>query len=148
MNTPAPCRNGRRLLIALLMALATDATACAETTPAKAVSTPASSGCLRRRRGLQVARLVGYQIDLEFEPGETFVGLGAGDIEGLAFVGQDNHLFLKPKAAKVATNLTVLTNRRHYHFDYTARGAAPAARTDVIYSLRFTYPQMPSQARR
>ena len=51
---------------------------------------------------------VGYQIDLEFEPGETFTGLGAGDLEGLSFVGQDNHLFLKPKAAKVATNLTVL----------------------------------------
>ena len=43
---------------------------------------------------------VGYQIDLEFEPGETFVGLGAGDIEGLSYVGQDNHLFLKPKAAR------------------------------------------------
>jgi type IV secretion system protein VirB9 len=56
---------------------------------------------------------VGYQIDLEFEPGESFVGLGAGDLEGLAFVGQENHLFLKPKAEKVATNLTVLTNRRH-----------------------------------
>ena len=40
----------------------------------------------------------GYQIDLEFEPGETFVGLGAGDLEALTFVGQDNHLFLKPKA--------------------------------------------------
>ena len=68
---------------------------------------------------------VGYQIDLEFEPGETFVGLGAGDMEGLSFVGQDNHLFLKPKAAKVATNLTVLTSRRHYQFDYTAFVAAP-----------------------
>src|ERR1700736_6298516 len=71
--------------------------------------------------GDEVYRLhgfVGYQIDLEFEPGETFTGLGAGDLEGLSFVGQDNHLFLKPKAAKVATNLTVLTSRRHYQFDY------------------------------
>ena len=54
--------------------------------------------------GDQVYRLrgfVGYQIDLEFEPGEMFVGLGAGDLEGLSYFGQDNHLFLKPKAAKV-----------------------------------------------
>ena len=29
---------------------------------------------------------VGYQTDLEFETGETFVGLGAGDIEGISFV--------------------------------------------------------------
>ena len=39
---------------------------------------------------------VGYQIDLEFEPGETFSGLAAGDIKGLTFIAQDNHLFLKP----------------------------------------------------
>jgi type IV secretion system protein VirB9 len=82
---------------------------------------------------------VGYQIDLEFEPGETFVGLGAGDMEGLSFVGQENHLFLKPKAARVSTNITVLTNRRHYHIDYAAAAQRPID-DDVIYSLRFTYP--------
>lgn len=87
---------------------------------------------------------VGYQIDLEFEPGETFVGLGAGDMEGLAFVGQENHLFLKPKAAKVATNLTVLTNRRHYHIDYTASAQRPSE-DEIVYSLRFTYAQTPAE---
>jgi type IV secretion system protein VirB9 len=90
---------------------------------------------------------VGYQIDLEFESGETFTGLGAGDLEGLSFVGQDNHLFLKPKAAKVATNLTVLTSRRHYQFDYTALSQRPAADDrDVIYALRFTYAPPPGQS--
>jgi type IV secretion system protein VirB9 len=84
---------------------------------------------------------IGYQIDLEFEAGETFTGLGAGDMEGLSFVGRDNHLFLKPKAANVATNLTVLTSRRHYQFDYTAMSQHPAADDPgVIYALRFTYP--------
>jgi type IV secretion system protein VirB9 len=90
---------------------------------------------------------VGYQIDLEFEAGETFTGLGAGDLEGLSFVGQDNHLFLKPKAAKVATNLTVLTSRRHYQFDYIALSQRPPADDlDVIYALRFTYPPPPAQS--
>lgn len=97
----------------------------------------------------QVYRLhgfVGYQIDLEFETGESFVGLGAGDIEGLAYFGQDNHLFLKPKAAKVATNLTVLTNRRQYQIDYTALAQHPLlSDPDVIFALRFTYPPMPSK---
>lgn len=87
---------------------------------------------------------VGYQIDLEFEPGESFLGMGAGDIEGLAFVAQDNHLFLKPRAARVRTNLVVLTSRRAYHFDYEASPASPdlASRT-VIYTLRFRYPDLP-----
>jgi type IV secretion system protein VirB9 len=90
---------------------------------------------------------VGYQIDLEFEAGETFTGLGAGDLEGLSFVGQDNHLFLKPKAAKVATNLTVLTSRRHYQFDYIALSQRPTPDDQgVIYSLRFTYSPTPSQS--
>ena len=71
---------------------------------------------------------VGYQIDLEFETDESFVGLGAGDIEGVAFAAQGNHLFLKPKASKVSTNLTVLTNRREYQFDYTASEARPDLR--------------------
>lgn len=83
----------------------------------------------------------GYQIDLEFEPGESFTGLGAGDIEALSFSGRDNHLFLKPRAARVATNLTVLTTRRHYQFDYTATAEPPVAEAgNVTYVLRFTYP--------
>src|SRR5579864_6132735 len=83
---------------------------------------------------------VGYQTDLEFETGETFVGLGAGDIEGISFVAQDNHLFLKPRAAKVGTNLTILTSRRTYQVDYTASAVRPDPTQDVIYALRFTYP--------
>jgi type IV secretion system protein VirB9 len=90
---------------------------------------------------------VGYQIDLEFEIGEAFVGLAAGDIEGLSFIAQDNHLFLKPKAATVGTNLTVLTTRRHYHFDYNAQVRRPIANEpDVIYALRFEYAPPASQS--
>jgi type IV secretion system protein VirB9 len=94
----------------------------------------------------RVRGFVGYQIDFEFEPGETFVGLGAGDIEALSYFGQDNHLFLKPKAAKVATNLTVLTNRRRYQIDYSAIPQRPSAEDpDVIFAVRFIYPPVPLQ---
>jgi type IV secretion system protein VirB9 len=98
--------------------------------------------------GDRVYRLVGYvgyQIDLEFEPDESFLGLGAGDIEGLSFASQGNHLFLKPKAEKVNTNLTVLTNRHEYHFDYAASTDHPNANEpDVTYVLRFTYAKPPA----
>jgi len=84
---------------------------------------------------------VGYQIDIEFERGESFLGLAAGDIGGIAFVAQDNHLFLKPKVAKVGTNLTVLTSKRAYQFDYTAIARRPDRDgDDVMYAVRFTYP--------
>jgi type IV secretion system protein VirB9 len=91
---------------------------------------------------------VGFQIDLEFERGETFVGLAAGDIEGMSFVAQDNHLFLKPRVPSVGTNLTVLTSRREYHFYYSATAARPdQADPDLVYAVRFEYPApTPSKA--
>jgi type IV secretion system protein VirB9 len=85
---------------------------------------------------------VGFQIDLEFESGESFIGLSAGDVESLAFASQDNHLFLKPRAPGVRTNLTVLTNRRSYHFDYLAQARRPEGGPgELVYVLRFVYPQ-------
>lgn len=84
---------------------------------------------------------VGYQIDITFAAGERFVGLGVGDSKGLKFTAAGNHLFLKPRAARVATNLTVLTNRRTYLFDYEAGPTPPdPSGADVIYALRFEYP--------
>jgi type IV secretion system protein VirB9 len=131
----------RGVLLAVLIACQVAASR-AEIVPAKGArdarvrSAEYADGEVYRIRGL-----VGYQVDLQFDPGEVFVGLGAGDIEGLSFVGQDNHLFLKPKAARIATNLTVLTNRRHYQIDYAAAPSRAGSLTaEVIYALRFTYP--------
>ena len=93
----------------------------------------------------QVVRVrgwVGYHIDLEFEPGEAFVTLGGGDLDGLTYGAYANHLVLKPKAASVRTNLTVFTTRRTYVLDYAASGRVPDLLTDdLVYSLRFAYPR-------
>src|ERR1700738_633297 len=65
----------------------------------------------------QVVRLrggVGYHIDVEFEPGETFATLGGGDLDALSYGAYANHLVLNPKAVVVHTNLTVITSRRTY----------------------------------
>ncbi|MFL6601465.1 MAG: TrbG/VirB9 family P-type conjugative transfer protein [Steroidobacteraceae bacterium] len=84
---------------------------------------------------------VGYEIDLQFEAGEYFVGIGTGDIEGVSFVSQDNHLFIKPKARRVSTNLTVVTTRRPYQFVYTASALdSRDANGEVIFAVRFSYP--------
>jgi len=85
---------------------------------------------------------VGYQIHFQFAEGETFVNLAAGDNKALDVGYEANHLVLKPLAEKVATNITVLTNRRVYQFDYSASAEHPdLERQDVIYSLRFIYPE-------
>jgi type IV secretion system protein VirB9 len=91
----------------------------------------------------QVYRLqgfAGYALHLQFAPGEVFEGLGSGDMEAVSVVAQGNHLFLKPKAARVATNLTLLTNRHTYQLDYTVAPRRANATDEMIYSLTFLYP--------
>ncbi len=119
----------------------------AEVVPVRGIAdSRVRSALYDRDQVYRVRGFVGYQIDFEFEAGETFVGLGAGDLEGLSFFGADNHLFLKPKAAKVSTNLTVLTNRRRYQIDYTAAAQRPETDDpDVIFAVRFIYPPPPSR---
>jgi type IV secretion system protein VirB9 len=142
-----PARISCLVAIALQVALFSKPT-IAETVPTRgAVDARIRSAPYDGDQVYRVRGFVGYQIDFEFEPGESFVGLGAGDIEGLSYFGQDNHLFLKPKAAKVATNLTVLTNRRRYQIDYSAVPRLPeAGDPDVIFAVRFLYPPIPSQS--
>jgi type IV secretion system protein VirB9 len=130
------------LLLACVSALPM---ARAEVVPAKGkVDSRIRSASYNSNEVYRLRGYVGYQIDLEFEAGETFTGLGAGDIEALSFLGKDNHLFLKPKAVKIATNITVLTNRRQYQFDYTV-APRPTSDEDVIYSLRFVYAPTPAE---
>jgi type IV secretion system protein VirB9 len=145
MNTRVSSQPTLLLSAMLLLALFQNVAAWAETTPARgSIDSRIRVAAYDSAEVYKLRGLVGYQIDVEFEPGESFVGLGAGDMEGLSFVGQENHLFLKPKASRVATNLTVLTTRRHYHFDYTAVVQRPIE-DDIIYSLRFTYAETPAK---
>src|ERR1700677_3036783 len=141
-----PARISCLVAIALQVALFSKPT-IAETVPTRgAVDARIRSAPYDGDQVYRVRGFVGYQIDFEFEPGESFVGLGAGDIEGISYFGTQNHLFLKPKAAKVATNLTVLTNRRRYQIDYTAVAQRPGpADPNVMFVVRFTYP--PTSAR-
>lgn len=127
----------------LLLCALTASRALAELTPARGLVDP-------RVRVVpydaeQVIRLhgfVGYQIHFQFAEGETFVNLAAGDNKALDVGYEANHLVLKPLAEHVATNITVITNRRVYQFDYSASAERPDPdRGDVIYSLRFIYPQ-------
>ena len=137
--------NVKALTSALLVAVI--ARSFAETIPSPGPSdsrirvAPYSQDAVYRLLGF-----VGFETDVEFEPGERFVGLGAGDIEGLSFVAEGNHLFLKPRAATVATNLTLLTTRRTYQVDYSARAAHPEPSDEVTYVLRFTYPPLPESS--
>jgi type IV secretion system protein VirB9 len=100
------------------------------------------SGRVYRLRGY-----VGYEIDLQFAPGERFVGLGVGDGKAVKIAAAANHLFIKPLAAHIATDMTVLTNRRAYVFKYRVRtSGAPARGAAIVYAVRFEYSPTPQQS--
>src|ERR1700743_1351747 len=70
----------------------------------------------------EVVRLygfVGFHLDLEFAPDESFSGLSAGDPEALTYSAHENVLTLRPKALSSQMNLTVSTSKRRYYFEYT-----------------------------
>jgi type IV secretion system protein VirB9 len=81
---------------------------------------------------------LGYHLHLELAPEETFVALGAGDSAAVDIAAEGPHVMLKPKAARVATNLTLISSRRVYHFEYRTYEARPPA-GPAIFALRFRY---------
>ncbi|MGA3159563.1 MAG: TrbG/VirB9 family P-type conjugative transfer protein [Steroidobacteraceae bacterium] len=131
----------RRLLwrcALLLVSLATLAGARAESVPARgAVDARIREVTYNAEEVYRLTGYVGYQLEFEFSEGERFVGLAAGDVKALSFESEGNHLFLKPTAPGVLTNLTILTTRHHYRVDYAvATGRPDLSRADVIYAVR------------
>ena len=89
----------------------------------------------------------GYQMMLEFAPDERIENVSIGD--ALAWQVTPNRranlLFLKPIAPDAATNMTVVTDRRRYAFELSARKAVPGRSADMAFVVRFIYPPEPVQ---
>ncbi len=86
---------------------------------------------------------IGYQMTLEFGPGERIENVSIGD--GLGWQVTPNHkanlLFLKPLDARSATDMTVVTNLRRYVFDLSARRLVRRTDPSLIFRVRFEYPE-------
>ena len=136
----------RRTVVTLILTglVSTTDVALADTTPTPGVVDSRIRAITYNAEDvIRLKGFVGYQIDLQFEEGESFVTLAAGDTAALDVGTQGNHLMIKPKVERLGTNLTILTSRRVYHFDYSAVRQVPAPRApDVIYALRFVYADM------
>ncbi|HEX2800866.1 MAG TPA: TrbG/VirB9 family P-type conjugative transfer protein, partial [Phenylobacterium sp.] len=84
--------------------------------------------------------VLGYQLSLEFDPGERIENVAIGDSLGWQVTPnrKANLLFIKPMAQRPDTNMSVVTNLRRYNFQLSVRGKS-AARS-IPYSVRFLYP--------
>jgi type IV secretion system protein VirB9 len=127
---------------ALVFAVLTLPTASAETLPTKGKVDPRiRTATYNADEVYKLSGVVGYVIELIFEEGEIFTGKAGGDLEAVTIDGYQNQVHIKPKAAIVATNLVIYTNRRAYRVDYSASSRIPSRLSEeAIYAVRFSYP--------
>jgi type IV secretion system protein VirB9 len=89
---------------------------------------------------------VGFQTTVAFAPGERIENVALGDA-GLWQATPNKRadlLFLKPAVRNGRTNMMVVTDRRRYAFDLSARDDAACRADRVTYELRFAYPPEPA----
>src|SRR6267154_442420 len=129
-------------LAACLFSICAAISSFAETLPTKGrVDSRIRTALYSSEEIYRLVGFVGYDIELIFEPGEHFAGKGGGDLEAVTIEAYENQVHIKPRAAVVATNLVIYTDRRAYRFDYSASARRPNLAVDeVMYAVRFTYP--------
>ena len=83
----------------------------------------------------------GYQMMLEFEPGERIETVGIGDSSGWQVTpnGAGTIMFLKPIGLPPITNLSVITNLRRYNLELGAKSGLRVPQSQITYAVRFRY---------
>ena len=81
---------------------------------------------------------VGVVTDIVVEPGEIYVTHAFGDGKAWDFAVKGNHYFLKAVAINADSNLTIVTDRRSYHFALKLETTGTPVGT---FEVRFRYPR-------
>jgi type IV secretion system protein VirB9 len=87
----------------------------------------------------------GYQMTIEFEPGEKIETVGIGDSSGWQVTPNGNAtlLFLKPMGVLADTNMSLVTNKRRYNLELSSRSGTKVNKNAIIHVLRFRLPVSP-----
>jgi type IV secretion system protein VirB9 len=91
-----------------------------------------------------VYRLVihfGYQSSIEFGKGEEVQTISLGDSYSWKITPVGRRIFIKTMEPNAHTNMTVITNKRTYEFDLITRLPEEKVDEELIYVLRFYYPE-------
>ncbi len=141
---PTVLRLALLMAAALPLVLAAPAAVRAELVPQPSAGDPRLR--IVRYDPNEVVRLeatLGYAITLEFGEGERIENVSIGDSLGWQVTPnrRANLLFLKPVERAGATDMTVVTNLRKYAFDLSVPARRRGRGGDVIFSLRFDYPE-------
>lgn len=115
--------------------------------PAFALQDPKPIASDRRIRTIvyndnEIYKFVGhydYQSVVEFESDEEILTVSMGNSLTWQVVPAGNRMFIKPVAQDALTNMTVITNKRTYHFELHAEEPSGVNDPDLVFVLRFIY---------
>jgi type IV secretion system protein VirB9 len=88
----------------------------------------------------------GFQSHIQFDKGEEVRTIYVGDSYSWKITPLGNMLFLKSLEGNATTNMTIITNKRTYNFDLTSRYLEPGNEADLMYVVKFLYPQKKNYA--
>lgn len=136
-------RNRNKLVVLALCLLASQAAALQEPRP---VATDSRIRTVRYSPNevYQYIGHYGYQASIEFEADEEVQTVSVGDSLAWQLNPSGNRIFLKPIEQNALTNMTVLTSKRSYLFELHAEEAQNIRDPNLVFVLRFIYPQSDS----
>ena len=130
------------LTAALAMILVSGA--MAETTPEPGAADPRVRVVTYNPKNVvRLNTFFGVSTHIKFSESEQIKDVAVGDDLAWKVIPRGNNLFIKPTAKEGDTNITVITNRRTYHFVVvvlTEKNQKAWANRELIYSLSFRYP--------
>lgn len=82
-----------------------------------------------------------YQSFIEFAEDEEIEMISIGEAFAWRLTPAGKRLFIRPLEISAHTNMTIITNKRTYHFDIRSSEYTGKADEDLVYTVRFFYPQ-------
>ena len=83
-----------------------------------------------------------YQSFIEFSEDEEIEMISIGEAFAWRLTPAGKRLFVRPLEIAAHTNMTIITNKRTYHFDIRSDEFNGKADEDLVYTVRFFYPQI------
>ncbi len=83
-----------------------------------------------------------YQSFIEFANDEEIEMISVGEAFSWRLTPAGKRLFVRPLEIAAHTNMTIITNKRIYHFDIRSDEFTGKADEDLVYTVRFFYPQI------
>jgi len=82
----------------------------------------------------------GFQSFIEFAPDEEIEIISLGEAYPWKITPINKRIFIRPIQVDVTTNMTVITTKRTYQFEITGLAYDGKDNEDLIYSIKFFYP--------